>query len=157
MSTVIIVAVPEGLPMMVALVLSSNMKRMLKNNVMVRKMVGIETAGSLNILFTDKTGTITSGKLNVSKLINYKGLECTNKKYIDIFKKSILYNNQSEYSNGNAVGGNTTDQAIMRYLKLIKEEDYEHVVLFNSKNKYSVTKMVNSNMYYFKGANEVII
>ena len=72
--TVIIVAVPEGLPMMVALVLSSNMKRMLKNNVMVRKMVGIETAGSLNILFTDKTGTITSGKLNVNKLINYKGL-----------------------------------------------------------------------------------
>ena len=54
--TVIIVAVPEGLPMMVALVLSSNMKRMLKNNVMVRKMVGIETAGNINILFTDKTG-----------------------------------------------------------------------------------------------------
>ena len=155
--TVIIVAVPEGLPMMVALVLSSNMKRMLKNNVMVRKMVGIETAGSLNILFTDKTGTITSGKLNVNKLINYKGLECTNKKYMDIFKSSILYNNQSEYSNGNVVGGNTTDQAIMRYLKLIRQEDYEHVVLFNSKNKFSVTKMVNSNIYYFKGANEVII
>ena len=155
--TVIIVAVPEGLPMMVALVLSSNMKRMLKNNVMVRKMVGIETAGSLNILFTDKTGTITSGKLNVNKLINYKGLECTNKKYMDIFKSSILYNNQSEYSNGNVVGGNTTDQAIMRYLKLIRQEDYEHVVLFNSKNKYSVTKMVNNNLYYFKGANEVII
>ena len=155
--TVIIVAVPEGLPMMVALVLSSNMKRMLKGNVMVRKMVGIETAGSLNILFTDKTGTITSGKLNVNKLINYKGIECTNKKYIDIFKNSILYNNQSEYTNGNVVGGNTTDQAIMRYLKLIRQEDYEHVVLFNSKNKFSVTKMVNSNIFYFKGANEVII
>lgn len=155
--TVIIVAVPEGLPMMVALVLSSNMKRMLKSNVMVRKMVGIETAGSLNILFTDKTGTITSGKLNVNKLINYKGIECTNKKYINIFKNSILYNNQSEYSNGNVVGGNTTDQAIMRYLKLIRQEDYEHVVLFNSKNKFSVTKMVNSNIFYFKGANEVII
>ena len=59
--TVIVVAVPEGLPMMITLVLSSNMKRMLKDNVLVRKLVGIETAGSLNILFTDKTGTLTKG------------------------------------------------------------------------------------------------
>ena len=50
--TVIIVAVPEGLPMMITLVLSSNMKRMLKNNVLVRKLIGIETAGNINILFT---------------------------------------------------------------------------------------------------------
>ena len=155
--TVIIVAVPEGLPMMVALVLSSNMKRMLKNNVLVRKMVGIETAGNINILFTDKTGTITNGKLNVLKLLNYKGVECNNQKYLNIFKKSILYNNQSNYSNGDAVGGNTTDQAIIRYLKQIKNEDYEHVVPFNSKNKYSVTKLINSNIFYFKGANEAII
>ena len=63
--TIIVVAVPEGLPMMITLVLSSNMKRMLKNNVLVRKMVGIETAGSLNILFTDKTGTLTKGKLKL--------------------------------------------------------------------------------------------
>ena len=54
--TIIVVAVPEGLPMMITLVLSSNMKRMLKNNVLVRKMMGIETAGNLNILFTDKEG-----------------------------------------------------------------------------------------------------
>ena len=155
--TVIIVAVPEGLPMMVALVLSSNMKRMLKNNVLVRKMVGIETAGNINILFTDKTGTITSGKLDVKKLINYNGIECTNQRYKSIFVESILYNNQSTYSNGDIIGGNTTDQAIVRYLKMVKNEDYEHVILFNSKNKYSVTKMVNKNIYYFKGANEVII
>ena len=155
--TVIIVAVPEGLPMMVALVLSSNMKRMLKNNVMVRKMVGIETAGNINILFTDKTGTITNGKLNVKNIINYKGIECNNTKYRKIFLESLLYNNQSSYNNGEIIGGNTTDQAIMRYLKLVRQEDYEHVVLFNSKNKYSVTKMVNKDIFYFKGANEVII
>ena len=155
--TVIIVAVPEGLPMMVALVLSSNMKRMLKNNVMVRKMVGIETAGNINILFTDKTGTITNGKLNVINLLNYKGNVCSNEKYMKIFKESILYNNQSTYNNGEVVGGNTTDQAIIKYLKLNRQEDYEHVLPFNSKNKYSVTKMVNKNIYYFKGANEVII
>ena len=155
--TVIIVAVPEGLPMMVALVLSSNMKKMLKNNVLVRKMVGIETAGNINVLFTDKTGTITSGKLEVLKLINYKGLVCNNSKYNNIFIKSLLYNNQSIYSNGEVIGGNTTDQAIMRYIKLEKNEDYEHVIPFNSKNKYSVTKLCNKNVYYFKGANETII
>ena len=55
---VVVMAVPEGLPMMITLVLSSNMKRLLKRNVLVRKLVGIETAGSLNILFTDKTGTV---------------------------------------------------------------------------------------------------
>ena len=155
--TVIIVAVPEGLPMMVALVLSSNVKRMLKSNVLVRKMVGIETAGSINILFTDKTGTITNGKLSVIKTINYKGEVCTNSKYKNIFIESLLYNNQSNYNNGEVIGGNTTDQAIMSYLKMEKNEDYENVILFNSKNKYSVTKMVNKNIYYFKGANEVII
>ena len=68
--TIIVVAVPEGLPMMITLVLSSNMKRMLKNNVLVRKLVGIETAGSLNILFTDKTGTLTKGKLEVTGFVD---------------------------------------------------------------------------------------
>ena len=57
--SVLVMSVPEGLPMMITLVLSTNSKKMLKDNVLVRKMVGIETAGSLNILFTDKTGTIT--------------------------------------------------------------------------------------------------
>ena len=63
--SVVVVAVPEGLPMMITVVLSSNMKRMLKNGVLVRRLVGIETAGSLNILFTDKTGTLTTGKMTV--------------------------------------------------------------------------------------------
>ena len=142
---------------MVALVLSSNMKRMLKSNVLVRKMVGIETAGSINILFTDKTGTITSGKLNVKKLINYKGQECNNLKFKNIFLEALLYNNQSNYSNGEAIGGNTTDQAIISYIKKEKCEDYEHVVPFNSRKKYSVTRLINKNLFYFKGASEVII
>lgn len=64
----LVVAVPEGLPMMITVVLSSNMKRMLKSGVLVRKMVGIETAGSMNILFTDKTGTLTSGNMTVNRI-----------------------------------------------------------------------------------------
>ena len=64
--TVVVVAVPEGLPMMITVVLSSNMRRMLKDHVLVRKLVGIETSGSLNILFTDKTGTLTKGVFEVN-------------------------------------------------------------------------------------------
>lgn len=67
--SVVVVAVPEGLPMMITVVLSSNMKKMLKSGVLVRRLVGIETAGSVDILFTDKTGTLTTGKLTVSKII----------------------------------------------------------------------------------------
>ena len=71
--SVIVMAVPEGLPMMITVVLSANMKHMLKDNVLVRKIGGIETAGSLNILFTDKTGTLTNGKLEVVHLIDPAG------------------------------------------------------------------------------------
>ena len=68
--SVLVMSVPEGLPMMITLVLSTNSKKMLKDNVLVRKMVGIETAGSLNILFTDKTGTITKGKMEVVSILD---------------------------------------------------------------------------------------
>ncbi len=67
--TVLVTSVPEGLPMMVAVVLSSNIKRMVRDQVLVRKPVGIETAGSMNLLFTDKTGTLTEGKMRVQALL----------------------------------------------------------------------------------------
>ena len=67
--SVLVVAVPEGLPMMITVVLSSNMKRMIKKNVLVRRMVGIETSGSLSVLFCDKTGTLTEGRMGVTSLI----------------------------------------------------------------------------------------
>ena len=66
--SVVVVAVPEGLPMMITVVLSSNMRKMLANAVLVRRLLGIETAGNMNILFTDKTGTLTSGKMSVCEL-----------------------------------------------------------------------------------------
>lgn len=67
---VIVVAVPEGLPLMIAIVCSLNMKKMLKSKVLVRKLIGIETSGSINILFSDKTGTITKGKLEVVRFLD---------------------------------------------------------------------------------------
>lgn len=162
--TVIIMAVPEGLPMMVALVLSSNMKRMLKSNVLVRKMVGIETAGSLNVLLTDKTGTLTEGVLNVVGILDYDG-----KVYDDLeldrysnYKKylysSILYNNASDITEeGEVLGGNSTDKALMKFVKRKKSDKCESLVSFNSKNKYSSVKNIDKNITYFKGASEVIL
>jgi len=162
--TVIIMAVPEGLPMMVALVLSSNMKRMLKSNVLVRKMVGIETAGSLNILFTDKTGTLTEGSLNVigfldnsGNLYNKESLEKV-PKYKEYLYDSILYNNTSTMSiDGEILGGNSTDKALMKYIKREKICETEILISFNSKNKYSAVKNIDKNIVYFKGASEVIL
>ncbi len=66
---IIVVAVPEGLPMMIAIVLSLNMRKLLSAKVLVRKLLGIETSGSLNILFSDKTGTITRGQLQVVEFV----------------------------------------------------------------------------------------
>ena len=161
--TIIIVAVPEGLPMMITLVLSSNMKRMLKDNVLVRKLVGIETSGSINILFTDKTGTLTKGKLEVKSIISgdlkeykkEKELE-KYKKYYDIVKLSCIGNNQSSYDDHKVIGGNITDRAILSFFKndnkRIKKED---VIPFDSKNKYSVTKVDGVNL--IKGAPEVLL
>ena len=161
--TIIIVAVPEGLPMMITLVLSSNMKRMLKDNVLVRKLVGIETSGSINILFTDKTGTLTKGKLEVKSIISgdlkeykkEKELE-KYKKYYDIVKLSCIGNNQSSYDDDKVIGGNITDRAILSFFKRdnkrIKKED---MIPFDSKNKYSVTRVDGVNL--IKGAPEVIL
>ena len=167
--TVIVVAVPEGLPMMITLVLSSNVKKMLKNNVLVRKMVGIETAGSLNVLLSDKTGTITKGKLEVigcvtSFLESYKKITEL-KKYQDLYKLfiySTTYNNESDFDNNqNVVGGNMTDQSILKYIgskPLIKHKIIDNK-LFNSTNKYSsATIEINKNKITFiKGATEVIL
>ena len=67
--TVLVVAVPEGLPMMIAVVLSSNIQKMVRDEVLVRKPAGIEAAGSMNLLFTDKTGTLTEGRLSVGRIL----------------------------------------------------------------------------------------
>ena len=164
--TVIVVAVPEGLPMMITLVLSSNMKRMVKNNVMVRKMIGIETAGNINILFTDKTGTLTRGKLEV---VGFMG--CSLKEYgsetslvdtkiYDMVKMCSIYNNSSSYSVDGIIGGNITDRALLGFFS----DDFRSVkkissISFDSKNKYSSTFVDDSGTKYnlVKGAPEVIL
>ena len=163
--TIIVVAVPEGLPMMITLVLSSNMKRMLKNNVLVRKMVGIETAGNLNILFTDKTGTLTNGKLEVIGFLSgtmreYKTEQSLLKEEVlhRQMKINCLYNNESTYDNNHRpIGGNITDRAILSFITTNHEKKLtiQKKTIFNSKNKYS--KVTINNMDYIKGAPEKIL
>ena len=164
--TIIIVAVPEGLPMMITLVLSSNMKRMLKNNVLVRKLIGIETSGNINILFTDKTGTLTKGKLEVIKIIDGNLNEYLEEKelqkyeqFYNIIKKSCLINNASSYTDNQIIGGNITDRAILKFFK--KEQiKYKKInnIPFDSKNKYSITTIDDKGkLNLIKGAPEILI
>ena len=166
--TIIVVAVPEGLPMMITLVLSSNMKRMLKSNVLVRKLTGIETAGNINILFTDKTGTITRGNLSVIKVIDPKGREYLNedelrknKNFYEMTKLSLVANNESVYSSdGKPIGGNITDRALLGFFSNCSEKyNILKRVPFSSERKYSEV-LVNSNgkkICLIKGAFEMVI
>ena len=166
--SVLVMSVPEGLPMMITLVLSTNSKKMLKDNVLVRKMVGIETAGSLNILFTDKTGTITKGKMEVIFLIDgslnkYNSLEELSTNYKTIITDSLIYNNESEYNHeGNKViGGNITDKALLIFAGRKKEEfiKIKDRLMFNSKNKYfvSIIEKEQKKIKLIKGAPDRII
>ena len=164
---VIVMAVPEGLPMMITLVLSSNMKRMINRNVLVRKLVGIETSGSLNILFTDKTGTLTEGKLSVTSFMtpefkNYKSIEQINKNNSlkDIINLSLVYNNSSFFTGNKIEGGNSTERAILSFYK--NDDRSRFKILdskeFDSTNKYSwVDTNYNGKTVFFKGAYELIL
>lgn len=162
---VVVMAVPEGLPMMITLVLSSNMKRLLKRNVLVRKLVGIETAGSLNILFTDKTGTLTEGKLSVelftdAELTEYKNINKLSTHKYELLYQSLVYNNSSFLNNGIPEGGNTTDRALLSYIGRDDKTTYKIINKkeFNSKLKYSTVE-TNYKGYtiFIKGAYEKIL
>ena len=166
--SVLVMAVPEGLPMMITLVLSTNSKKMLKNKVLVRKMVGIETAGSLNILFTDKTGTITNGKMEVISILDGSLNEYTNinellPSYRQILIDSIIYNNDSEYDSttNKIIGGNITDKALLSFAGQSKKDTIKIIdkIMFNSQNKYSISIIEKSNkkIKLIKGAPDVLL
>lgn len=166
--SVLVMSVPEGLPMMITLVLSTNSKKMLSNNVLVRKMVGIETAGSLNILFTDKTGTLTKGKMEVVKVVQgnlteyYSKINLTDT-YQKILEDALIYNNDSEYDkiSNSVIGGNITDKALLSYAGKYKDNNIKIIdkVLFNSRNKYSISviEKEDKRIKLIKGAPDKII
>ena len=169
---IIVCAVPEGLPLMISLVLMQNTSKMLSDNVLVRKAEGIETAGSLNILFSDKTGTITKGKLEVvdffladGNSINIPDLS-KHSKVKGLVDLAIGKNTQSMFdSSHKVIGGNATDQALMKF---IGESTFqalgankEYVVSaqqsFNSSNKFSQARIDNLGKVFYKGAPERLL
>ncbi|MCI8814339.1 MAG: calcium-translocating P-type ATPase, PMCA-type [Lachnospiraceae bacterium] len=169
---IIVCAVPEGLPLMISLVLMQNTSKMLDHNVLVRKAEGIETAGSLNILFSDKTGTITKGSLSVvdfffgdgnsveiSQLGSYKQVK-------ELLNLSIGKNTQSLFdASHKVIGGNATDQALMKF---IGEDVFEALQGnaqwavtqqqgFNSANKFSQARIESLGKTFYKGAPERLL
>ncbi len=169
---IIVCAVPEGLPLMISLVLMQNTSKMLDHNVLVRKAEGIETAGSLNILFSDKTGTITKGSLEVVDFFLGDGNSLPIKdlskysKVKDLVDLAIGKNTQSLFdSYHNVIGGNATDQAL---LKFIGEETFETLQRdsdcavinqqgFNSANKFSQVRIGKLEKTLYKGAPERLL
>ena len=164
MITVVVVAVPEGLPMMITVVLSANMKRMVRDNVLVKKLVGIETAGSLNILFTDKTGTLTTGKLSVDRIITeggvYKSLKHL-KNSPAIFREFLLsakINTDCSVEENGINGGNSTDRAIAEFFlsESLSPPRIKERVPFNSEIKLSSVTLSDGRVL-IKGAPEAIL
>lgn len=160
--TVVVVAVPEGLPMMITVILSSNMKKMLKSGVLVRKAVGIETAGSMNILFTDKTGTITQGKLSAEGIITADGIQYKKIESMEgtglfnVLLPALWCNCDARIIDGKISGGNSTDRAVLEFLKekSASVPVIEHLP-FDSKRKYSASCLPGLTVY--KGAPEKLI
>ena len=160
---IIVMAVPEGLPLMIAIVLMQNTSKMLQNNVLVRKPIGIETAGSLNILFSDKTGTITKGELEVVEFFDgdlKDSYQSSN--YIKEYMGLCIGKNTGAMfdNNDKVIGGNATDKALLKFLgknemnslndiKVVKSQG------FNSANKYSAAELENVTVY--KGAPERLL
>ena len=172
--TIIIMAVPEGLPMMLALVSSMNSGRLLAQNILVRHPDTIETAGYMNILFSDKTGTITEGKLSVVDFFLadgtlYSATGESNAPDFDTMSDSLKtemingigLNNDAMIADGTAVGSNATDRALLDFLITRDSLDFDTTTItekeqFNSATKFaSVT--IDSGKTYIKGAPEFIL
>ncbi|MFT4737247.1 MAG: Ca2+-transporting ATPase [Cyclobacteriaceae bacterium] len=175
---VLVAAVPEGLPMMIAIVLSLNMQKMLREKVLVRKLLGIETAGSLSILFSDKTGTLTKGKLEPRFFItganqtyeSYEQIPLSLKEYV---KMTIAGNTASHRTKeGDITGGNFSERALLGYisvkddLTLIENSSIVHKIHFNSTRKFSASELKftekikafkTDQLVLIKGAPEILM
>ncbi len=164
---IVVMAVPEGLPLMVAIVSSLNMKKMLKDNVLVRKLVGIETAGSLNLLFTDKTGTITRGHLEVVGFIagdmsEYPSFTILPPHLKELTCANITLNTSAVVTEGKVMGGNMTERALNDYLgafRPLEPVKRLHFHPFNSTDKFSwaLVEGRGEKLYLIKGAPEKLV
>lgn len=168
---IIVVVVPEGLPMMIATVLSMNMRKLLKEKVLVRKLLGIETAGSLTVLFSDKTGTLTQGILQVTDVVDGSGKHHSRLEEIpEGLRKEIIFslrNNTTASIDVSGpqpviVGANPTEQALLRFLdRHLADKDQVELVQnipFKSLYKFSATQIKGDrSITMVKGAAEIVL
>ena len=157
--TLIVMAVPEGLPMAVTLSLALNMRRMLKSNNLVRKLHACETMGAVTVICTDKTGTLTQNQMQVDELLQ----KDDNVQLLDV---AIALNSTAELDDDKAIG-NPTESALLLWLKS-QGKDYKEIrqqakVLkqqpFSTEKKYMATIAEVSDKKYFlvKGAPEIVL
>ena len=151
--TLIVMAVPEGLPMAVTLALALNMRRMLKSNNLVRKLQASETMGAVTVICTDKTGTLTENRMTVVKVMMGDGTPNTQHLF-----NAIALNTTATHD-----VGNPTEQALLRWL-LEQGVDYQAIrdthpiesrEPFSTERKYMTTTV--DNTLYIKGAPEVVM
>lgn len=178
--TVVIVAVPEGLPMMIGVVLSRNIKKMKHDHVMVRRPVGIETSGGISILFTDKTGTLTEGKMSVRGIITGDGSYSEGKlpeALIPHYAASCLLDTACIETDKGVQGSSSTDTALFLHAKIyngyVKKSKVISKTPFSSDKKYSSVTVRNNSVVvrnnsiavqgesgdttYYKGSPELLI
>ena len=168
--TIVVCAVPEGLPMLTSMLMSFQSMQMAGDNVLVRKINGLETAGSLNLLFSDKTGTITEGRLTIAEIALPSVKVCTSLGELDADSLTDIamgagVNNSASVGDGQVIGGNSTDRALMSFfmadaeiLKRIEtaKRDVKESVAFTSDTKMASITLSNGTKY-IKGAPEKII
>jgi Ca2+-transporting ATPase len=152
--TLIVMAVPEGLPMAVTLALALNMRRMLKSNNLVRKLQASETMGAVTVICTDKTGTLTENRMTVFEMRNEKG--AMSNASLEL-AKAIALNTTATHE-----VGNPTEQALLRWLQeqgvdyqqLREEHPISSREPFSTERKYMSTTV--GHTMYIKGAPEVV-
>lgn len=158
--TLIVMAVPEGMPMAVTLSLALNMRRMLKNNNLVRKLHACETMGAVTVICTDKTGTLTQNKMQVADMKQYDDDEA-------LFRSAIALNTTAHLDEEGGKGiGNPTEVALLLWLEkngvdyraLRKDEDIEAQLPFSTERKYMATigKIGGKRILMVKGAPEIV-
>lgn len=162
--TIIVAAVPEGLPLIVKLVTKQNVKTMERFNILAKNPGKIPELAYVDIICTDKTGTLTTGIMTPKKIIDGTGKEISRKSELwTEIKSNITLNNSATYdADKNITGGNSIDRAVLSlvnpeehtyFSKNIKEKDKQ---VFNSTNKYSAFTSV-AGVTYYKGAPERLI
>lgn len=155
--TLIVMAVPEGLPMAVTLSLALNMRRMLKSNNLVRKLHASETMGAVTVICTDKTGTLTQNRMKVKEcLVKSENLG------MRLYQEIAI--NTTAFLDGDKGVGNPTEVALLNwvkeqgadYLELRKEATVKKQIPFSTEKKYMAT-VFNDNDITVKGAPEIVL